>query len=657
MIQQGQHILSARGGKASPPAQASAWELSPFDLHLFNEGRHYRLADKLGAHVLAEGGVAFAVWAPGARSVSVIGTFNGWEKGRHPMRAKGQSGIWELVIPEAKDGDTYKYHIESHSNGYRVDKADPFAFQQETPPRTGSVVRSLEYQWGDAAWMGTRGEKQKLSSPISAYEVHLGSWMRVPEEGNRWLTYRELAPKLAEYCTRLGFTHVEFMPVMEHPFYGSWGYQVTGYFAPTSRYGTPQDFMYLVDHLHRHGIGVILDWVPSHFPTDEHGLIYFDGTHLFEHADRRQGFHPEWNSAIFNYGRHEVRAFLISSALFWLEKYHADGLRVDGVASMLYLDYGRREGEWVPNASGGRENLDAVRFMRELNTEVYRSFPDVQTIAEESTAWPGVSRPADAGGLGYGLKWDMGWMHDSLRYLQRDPLYRRYHQNDLTFRGVYMFAENYMLALSHDEVVHLKGSLATRMPGSAWQRFANLRLLLANQWTQPGKKLLFMGGEFGQIDEWDHDASLDWHLTHQPMHAGVQRLVGDLNALYTQLPALHEHDCDPSGFEWVEANDHANSVLAYLRKGSDAESVALVVLNFTPMPRTNYRLGVPNVDDWREVLNTDAEVYGGSGVGNMGSVEAAAMPWEQFPRSVSLTLPPLGALILVPAAGGAESLP
>ncbi|MBX3389199.1 MAG: 1,4-alpha-glucan branching protein GlgB [Phycisphaeraceae bacterium] len=618
------------------------------DQFLFNEGTHYRLADKLGAHLLPEGGVAFAVWAPSAQYVSVVGDFNGWDRGRNPMQPIGATGVWEAVVPEATEGTTYKFHISCRHNKYAVDKADPFGFQHETPPKTGSVVRSLDYTWGDSAWMKSRGSKQKLTSPMSVYEVHLGSWMRVPEDNGRSLTYRELAPKLAEYLKRTGFTHAEFLPIMEHPFYGSWGYQTTGYFAPTSRFGSPQDFMYLIDHLHQQGIGVILDWVPSHFPNDEHGLAYFDGTHLFEHEDARQGFHPDWKSAIFNYGRHEVRAFLISSAIFWLEKYHVDGLRVDAVASMLYLDYGRKQGEWVPNEHGGRENLEAIHFLRQFNTEVFRSFPDVQTIAEESTAWPMVSRPTYIGGLGFGMKWDMGWMHDTLRYFKREPIHRRYHHNDLNFRGVYMFSENYMLPLSHDEVVHLKGSLLTRMPGDPWQRFANLRLLLTNQWTQPGKKLLFMGGEFGQWAEWNHDSSLDWHLCDQPLHHGVQRLVTDLNAAYRRFPALHEGDCAPSGFEWVDANDAENSTLTFLRKGKRAEDVALIVFNCTPVPRSNFRVGVPGFDRWNETINTDAIEYGGSGVGNYGSVDASPMPFRQFPRSLTLNLPPLGALILTP---------
>jgi 1,4-alpha-glucan branching enzyme len=620
------------------------------DLHLFNEGTHYRLHEKLGAHVLPGGGVSFAVWAPNARYVSVVGDFNGWDRGRHPMAPVGGSGIWATEIREVREGAVYKYHVASRDAGYAADKADPFGFMHEMPPRTGSVVRTLGYTWNDAAWMKGRGALQRLDRPMSVYEMHMGSWQRAPEDPSRWLTYREIAPALAGYMEKMGFTHVELMPVMEHPFYASWGYQTTGYFAPTCRYGTPQDFMHFVDTLHQRGIGVILDWVPSHFPTDEHGLGYFDGTHLFEHADRRQGFHPDWKSAIFNYSRHEVRAFLISSAAFWLEKYHADGLRVDAVASMLYLDYGRNEGEWIPNEFGGRENLGAIEFMRQLNTEVYRSFPDVQTIAEESTAWPMVSRPTYVGGLGFGMKWDMGWMHDTLKYFGTDPVYRRYEHTKLNFRGLYMYSENYMLPLSHDEVVHMKGSLIGRMPGDEWQRFANLRLVLADQWTHPGKKLLFMGGEFGQWAEWNHEVSLDWHLAEGGLHKGVQRLVEDLNKLYRSTPSLHEGDCEASGFEWVEANDNEHSVVAYLRKGKRVGDAALVVLNCTPVPRHNYVLGVPHGDVWREVLNTDATEYGGSGMGNMGVVRAGGGPHRQFSRSLSLTLPPLSALVLVPDA-------
>ncbi|HMN40912.1 MAG TPA: 1,4-alpha-glucan branching protein GlgB [Phycisphaerales bacterium] len=644
---------------ARPKSAAPEWRITADDVFLFNEGTHYKLFDKLGAHPLPGGGVAFAVWAPNAKYAAVVGEFNGWNRASHPMTPIGSSGIWSAKVPEAKVGANYKFHIAARDSDYAVDKADPFGFMHETPPRTGSIVRALDYTWNDASWMASRKEKQALRAPMSLYEVHLGSWKRDPADPKRMLSYRELAPMLAEHCLKLGFTHVELLPIMEHPFYPSWGYQSTGYFAPTSRYGTPQDFMYLIDFLHQKGIGVVLDWVPSHFPTDEHGLGYFDGTHLYEHADPRQGFHPDWKSAIFNYGRPEVRAFLISSAMFWLEKFHADAIRVDAVASMLYLDYGRKEGEWIPNKFGGRENIEAVEFLRQFNTAVYGAFPDVQTIAEESTAWPMVSRPTYVGGLGFGLKWDMGWMHDTLKYFGTDPVHRRYHHNHINFRALYMFSEHYMLPLSHDEVVHLKGSLIERMPGDPWQRFANLRLLLTNQWTNPGKKLLFMGGEFAQWREWNQEISLDWHLTEKPEHQGIQRLVADLNRLYRSTPALHAGDCDTRGFEWVEPNDAEQSVLAFLRHTPDKSSSALVVLNCTPVVRHQYRVGIPRFGTWTEVLNSDAACYGGSGVGNLGAVEASPMPFRQFPASALLTLPPLGALILTmdrpPGAGAKDA--
>ncbi len=622
------------------------------DLHFFNEGTHDRLFMKLGSHRVTapDGtpGVGFGVWAPNAESITVIGDFNGWQRESHPLKAREHSGIWEGFIPALARGTVYKYRIRSKHDGYEVDKADPFAIRQETPPHTGSLVWDLDYDWGDAAWMQSRRDRNALSSAISIYEVHLGSWMRVPEEDNRFLTYREIAPRLADYVERMGFTHVEFLPLAEHPFYGSWGYQVTGYFAPTSRYGAAQDLMYLVDYLHQRGIGVIFDWVPSHFPTDEHGLIYFDGTHLYEHADPRQGHHRDWDSAIFNYGRHEVRSFLLSSARYWLEVYHGDGLRVDAVASMLYLDYSRREGEWVPNRYGGRENLEAIGFLRHFNETVFREHPDVQTIAEESTAWPMVSRPLYVGGLGFGLKWDMGWMHDTLDYFARDPIHRRYHHNRLTFRGMYAYTENFVLPLSHDEVVHGKGSLLNKMPGDEWQRFANLRLLLAWLYGEPGKKLLFMGGEFGQEREWNHDRSLDWHLLEQPFHAGVQRCVGALNRLYRETPALHDLDVDPGGFEWIDCNDVESSVVTLLRRGRTEGEVVLAAFNFTPLPRQNYRVGVPRGGVWVERLNTDAVEFGGSGWGNMGGVESAPVPLHGRPDSVSLTLPPLAAVWFTP---------
>jgi 1,4-alpha-glucan branching enzyme len=641
-----------KGAKVTASAQAhhDVSLLTDNDLYLFNEGSHFRLHEKLGAHLMTVDGTQgtyFAVWAPDAKSVAVMGDFNGWDRASNPLRPKGQSGIWEGFVPGVSKGALYKYHIASRHKRYTVEKADPFAVHSETPPKTASVVWNLDYGWGDQDWMAGRGRQNALDAPIAIYEVHLGSWMSVPEEGGRSLSYREVAPKLADHVKRMGFTHVEFLPVMEHPFYGSWGYQTTGYFAPTSRYGTPQELMYLIDYLHQQGIGVILDWVPSHFPKDEHGLGYFDGTHLYEHSDPRKGLHPDWDSLIFNYGRKEVQSFLISSALFWLDKYHADGLRVDAVASMLYLDYSREEGEWIPNEYGGRENLEAHAFLRRLNEEVYRSHPEVQTIAEESTAWPMVSRPTYVGGLGFGLKWDMGWMHDTLQYMSRDPVHRRHHHNELTFRMVYAFTENFALPLSHDEVVHGKGSLLGRMPGDDWQKFANLRLLLAYMYAQPGKKLLFMGGEFGQWNEWDHDESLQWQLAQYDRHAGLQRLVEDLNQLYRSEPALHELDCDGAGFEWIDCNDAEHGVLSFLRRSRSGEEIA-AVCNFTPVPRHSYRVGVSRRGSWREVLNSDSKHYWGSGQGNLGSVRAAPAGHHGRRYSLSLTLPPLAAVFLKP---------
>jgi 1,4-alpha-glucan branching enzyme len=633
--------------KTSPPkVRHDVSLLTDDDLYLFNEGSHYRLYHQLGAHVLQEGetpGTYFAVWAPDAAQVWVTGDFNGWDKGRHPLAQRGQSGLWEGFIPGLGHGSLYKYHVASKYGAYRVDKADPFAFSFEGPPRTASIVWDLDYSWGDEDWLARRQRANALDGPMSIYEVHLGSWRRVPEEGNRALSYRELAPYLAEHIQGLGFTHVEFLPVMEHPFYGSWGYQTTGYFAPTSRYGTPQDFMFLIDYLHRHGIGVILDWVPSHFPADEHGPGFFDGTHLYEHADPRRGFHPDWRSFIFNYGRNEVRSFLLSSALFWLDRYHADGLRVDAVASMLYLDYSRREGEWLPNQHGGREDLEAIQFLRQFNTVLYQSYPDVQTTAEESTDWPMVSRPTYVGGLGFGFKWDMGWMHDTLKYMSIDPVFRKYHHNTLTFRMLYAFHENFILPLSHDEVVYGKGSLLAKMPGDDWQKFANLRLLLGYMYGQPGKKLLFMGGEFGQWSEWYHEASLDWHLIDYPRHAALQRWVEDLNRLYRREPALFTQDFSPGGFEWIDCNDVEQSVITFLRKGREGEMI-LVACNFTPVPRYNYRVGVPTGGFWQEILNSDAQEYGGSGHGNLGGMEATPIPCHGRLHSLNLTLPPLGAV-------------
>jgi 1,4-alpha-glucan branching enzyme len=625
--------------------------LTDEDLWLFNEGNHSGLYEVLGAHPIrwrGKAGTYFAVWAPNAEAVSVVGDFNGWVAGRNPLRPRGTSGIWEGFVPEIGPGALYKYHIVSRY-GWQGFKADPLAFFSEPPPKTASIVWDLAYSWEDEAWLRKRREKNGREAPIAIYEVHLGSWRRGP---GRFLTYREIAPLLAAYVKEMGFTHVEFLPVMEHPFYGSWGYQITGYFAPTSRYGTPQDFMYLVDFLHREGIGVILDWVPSHFASDPHGLGFFDGTHLYEHADPRKGVHPDWGSLVFNYGRHEVRSFLLSSACFWLDKYHADGLRVDAVASMLYLDFSRPEGAWVPNPQGGRENLDAIYFLRRFNEEVYRRFPDIQTYAEESSAWPGVSRPTYAGGLGFGFKWDMGWMHDTLEYFRLDPIYRKYHHRNLTFRGLYAWSENFVLPLSHDEVVYGKGSLFGKMPGDPWQKFANLRLLLGYMYAVPGKKLLFMGGEFGQEREWNHEGELDWWLLSRPENEGVRLWVRDLNRIYQEERALHELDCEPSGFQWVIPDDADSGVLAFLRKGKEPRDCVLVVAHFTPVVREGYRVGVPFPGFWQELLNSDAKEYCGSGVGNLGGVWSEKVPSQNFPFSLSLTIPPLGILFLKPRGEG-----
>jgi 1,4-alpha-glucan branching enzyme len=623
--------------------------LTQDDIYLFNEGSHFRLYEKLGAHPVDDGrlkGVYFAVWAPNAEQVSVMGDFNGWDKSRHPLRPRESSGIWEGIVTGLESGGLYKYHIKSRFNDYQADKADPFAFFNQIAPEKASVAWDLDYTWQDQAWMAERGRKNSLDAPISIYEVHPGSWQRVPEEDNRSLTYRELASRLTDYIIHMGFTHVEFLPLMEHPFYGSWGYQTLGYFSPTSRYGTPQDFMYLIDYLHQHGIGVILDWVPSHFPSDEHGLGLFDGSHLFEHADPRKGFHPDWNSYIFNYGRKEVQSYLISSALFWLDKYHIDGFRVDAVASMLYLDYSRKEGEWIPNQYGGHENLEAIAFLRRFNEEVHASYPEALTIAEESTAWPMVSRPTYTGGLGFDMKWDMGWMHDTLEYMSKEPVYRSYHHNKINFRMLYAYSENYVLPLSHDEVVHGKGSLLTKMPGDEWQKFANLRILLGYMYAQPGKKLLFMGAEIGQWSEWNHDRSLDWHLLANPLHAGLSHWLQDLNDLYRHEPALHELDFSADGFRWIDCNDTRQSTLGLIRRGRSPRSNLIVACNFTPVPRHNYRLGAPGGGIWLELLNSDSRDYGGSGQGNLGALEAAPVPSHGFPYSLNLTLPPLAVVFL-----------
>ncbi len=621
--------------------------LTDQDLFLFNEGSHLRLHERLGAHPLELEGVAgtnFAVWAPDAEAVSVMGDFNGWARDGNLLHPRGSSGIWEGFVPGIGKGAIYKYGIRSRHLGYQVNKADPFAFYCEHPPKTASVVWELGYQWNDAAWIANRARANAFDAPMAIYEVHLGSWMRVPEEENRWLSYQELAVKLTNYLHHMGFTHVEFLPVMEHPFFGSWGYQTTGYFAPSSRFGTPQDFMYLIDVLHQNGIGVILDWVPSHFPSDEHGLAYFDGTHLFEHADPRQGYHPDWKSYIFNYGRNEVRSFLLSNALFWLDLYHADALRVDAVASMLYLDYSRKEGEWIPNIFGGRENLEAIGFLRRFNEEVYGYHHGVQTIAEESTAWPAVSRPTYLGGLGFGLKWDMGWMHDTLLYMSKAPVHRKYHQDNLTFRMLYAYHENFVLPLSHDEVVHGKGSLLGKMPGDDWQKFGNLRVLFGYMFAHCAKKLLFMGAEIGQWAEWHHDSSLEWHLLQYEPHQELQTWVRDLLHVYRSEPALFEIDFDPAGFQWVDCCDTESSVISFLRKGKSPRDVILVVCNFTPVPRQNYQLGVPFGGYWREVLNSDAERYGGSGHGNLGGADTAPIFSHGFSHTLNLTLPPLGCL-------------
>jgi 1,4-alpha-glucan branching enzyme len=621
--------------------------LTAADLRAFGEGLDHRAYEKLGAR-LHEAGVTFSVWAPEAERASVIGDFNGWNADASPLARIEGTGVWQALVPVAGRGQRYKYRIVSRHGGHVSEKADPYGFLHEAPPKTASIVTDLAYAWGDGEWMKERARRQSLDAPMSIYEVHLGSWKRVPEDGYRSLHYREIAPQLAEYASRMGFTHVELMPVMEHPFFGSWGYQVTGYFAPSHRYGSAQDFMYLVDTLHRHGVGVILDWVPAHFPTDGHGLGFFDGSHLYEHADPRQGFHPEWNSLIFNYSRNEVRSFLLSSALFWLDRYHADALRVDGVSSMLYLDYARKPGEWIPNAHGGRENLPAISLLRELNETAYREHPDVQMIAEEATAWPLVSKPTTIGGLGFGLKWDMGWMHDTLGYLARDPLYRAHHHGELTFRSMYAYNENFVLPLSHDEVVYGKGSLLGKMPGDEWQQLANLRLLFSYMWALPGKKLLFMGGEIAQLHEWNHDGSLDWDLLARPAHGKIARLVGSLNHLYRTEPALHRRDAEFGGFEWIDGSNAGQSVLTFLRRGDREEDVVLVCANFTPEPREHYRVGVPRSGSWREALNSDAEDFGGSGLGNLGRVSTTGIAWNGRRQSISITVPPLGAVFFRP---------
>jgi 1,4-alpha-glucan branching enzyme len=627
--------------------------LTDFDLHLFSEGNHFQLYNKLGAHSLEHQGVAgvcFAVWAPNAERVSVIGDFNNWDGRRHPMRTRGSTGLWELFIPGLKPGDIYKYEIKTRYMGYIAVKSDPYAFMMEMRPKTASIVWDLSrYTWGDADWMQThRKARQALDAPISVYEVHLGSWRRVPEEGERWLTYREAADQLIPYAKELGYTHLELMPITEHPLDGSWGYQSIGYFAPTSRFGTPDDFRYFVDKAHQAGLGVILDWVPAHFPKDAHGLSFFDGTHLYEHADPRQGEHQDWGTLIFNFGRNEVRTFLLSSALFWLKEYHIDGMRMDAVASMLYLDYSRKEGEWLPNEYGGRENLAAVAFLKRFNELVHLEFPDILTFAEESTAWPMVSRPTYVGGLGFDLKWNMGWMHDMLEYIQHDPIHRRYHHNHLTFSLLYAFTENFILPFSHDEVVHGKRAMLAKMPGDYWQQFANLRALYGYMFGHPGKKLLFMGSEFGQWNEWDHDHSLDWNLLDFDSHRNLKRYVGDLNHLYVSEPALYQIDFGWEGFQWIDFHDVDDSVISFIRRARNSDDCIVVVANFTPVPRMGYRVGVPKPGFYREVLNSDSEIYGGSNLGNFGGVPADEKAWQGQPYSVMMTLPPLGVVFLKP---------
>ncbi|HZI11547.1 MAG TPA: 1,4-alpha-glucan branching protein GlgB [Myxococcus sp.] len=627
--------------------------LGEMDLYYAGEGRHERLWERMGAHLIHHNGVrgvSFAVWAPTAAGVSVVGDFNGWDGRLHSMRRMGASGIWELFVPEVGDGARYKFEIRPGHGGTALLKSDPFAFRAEVPPATASVVHDLgRYRWADARWLESREQKADVThQPWSVYEVHLGSWRRVVEDGDRPMTYRELAPALAEYVKYLGFTHVELLPVSEHPYGGSWGYQVSGYYAPTSRFGHPDDFRYLVDHLHQEGIGVIVDWVPGHFPRDIHALGQFDGTALYEHADPRKGAQPDWGTLVFNFGRNEVRNFLIANALFWIEEYHIDGLRVDAVASMLYLDYSRKQGEWIPNRWGGRENEEAIQFLRELNDVVRRKHPGVVVIAEESTAWPKVSAPVGEGGLGFHFKWNMGWMHDTLSYFQKDPVYRQYHHNQLTFGLLYAFSEHFMLPLSHDEVVHGKGSLYGRMPGDPWQKRANLRSLFAWMWGHPGKKLVFMGGEFGQPAEWNHDKSLDWHLTHDPGHHGIMKLMSDLNRIYRELPALHDADGEPVGFQWLQPDAAASNVLAFVRRSRQPGRHVVCIANLSPTPRENYRVGFPLHTRYVELLNTDAEQYGGSNMGNMGGLHTEPTGWDGQPASAAITLPPLSVVWFTP---------
>ncbi len=625
--------------------------MTEYDLHLFAEGNHWEIHQRLGAQIRTINGVQginFAVWAPNAESVAIIGDFNGWDTRRHPMRKHIPAGIWELFIPNLSEGALYKFSVKQ-PGGHIVEKSDPFGFAAELPPRTASIVTDLnKHQWQDDAWMKKREKNNALDAPISIYEVHLGSWQRDPEDPTRWLSYRELAPKLVEYCQKMGYTHLELMPVSEHPYTPSWGYQTVGYFAATSRYGTPEDLMFFVDYCHQNNLGVMIDWVPAHFPKDNHGLRQFDGSALFEHADPRQGEHPDWGTLIFNYGRNEIKNFLISNALFWLEYYHIDGLRVDAVASMLYLDYSREEGEWVPNKHGGRENLEAIEFIKQFNEEIHAQHPNVLTIAEESTSWSGVSKPTYLGGLGFSMKWNMGWMNDTLAYMKHDPIHRSYHHDELTFSLIYAFTENFCLPLSHDEVVHGKKTLLDQMPGDFWQRFANLRLLYSYMWTHPGKKLTFMGGELGQWLEWDCDTSLQWDLLQWDTHKGIQNCVADLNSLYQREPALHEVDFDAQGFEWIDCHNHTDSILCYIRKAKDPKDYLIVCCNFTPSPHENYRLGVPEEVWFQEIYNSDSNHYNGSNMGNNGGIMATNTPSHNRPASIQLTLPPLGVTILKP---------
>jgi 1,4-alpha-glucan branching enzyme len=653
-LERGQYNFEYSNGDATMTTQDSyAFEplLSDLDLHLFNEGNHYEIYEKLGAHqreIDGITGINFAVWAPNASAISVVGDFNDWDGRKHPMRKLIPSGVWELFVPDLPLGEIYKFRV-TDCHGHQVEKSDPYGFYSELPPKTASVVVNLnDYQWQDSDWMARRKQMNMLEQPISVYELHLGSWRQEGSGPNGWMNYREIAHQIVEYCNNLGFTHIELMPISEHPFTGSWGYQTVGYFATTSRYGTPEDFMYFVDYCHQNNLGVIIDWVPAHFPKDGHGLAKFDGTALFEHDDPRQGEHPDWDTLIFNYERNEVRNFLVSNAMFWLKKFHIDGLRVDAVASMLYLDYSRNEGEWIPNKYGGRENLGAIDFLKTLNERVHETFPGVLTIAEESTAWGGVSRPTYAGGLGFSLKWNMGWMNDTIRYFQKDPIHRKYHHDELTFSLIYAFTENFMLPFSHDEIVHGKGSLLDQMPGDLWQKFANLRLLYSYMWTHPGKKLLFMGSEWGQWNEWNCNAALQWDLLQWDSHQGLQKMVTDLNALYRREPALHQMDFEGGGFEWIDCQSREDSTLSYVRRAKDPDDFVIVCCNFTPAVRHEYRLGVPVAGNYSEVFNSDSEYYSGTNVGNGIGIDSQPIAVHGREHSIKLSMPPMGVTIFKP---------